>query len=165
MSIGSSHIFWTYCLHWGSIFFGFLLPPTMQFYGSPLHKSIFSFNYSLLFPPLSSSSSTLPLCIFSLPEQDISTCIKSRCKDFLKYTNWKLLLPHLLANELLDSDITDVLISNYQTNQEKGLKFYLSVLPSKGHTAYSRFYQCLLQEEEHSGHRTLLELLDNFNKT
>ena len=114
-------------------------------------------------PPLfyASSSAFSPV----IPEQDISTCIKTRCKDFLKYTNWKLLLPHLHANELLDSDITDVLMSNYQTNRDKGLVFYLSVLPSKGHTAYSRFYQCLLEEEEHSGHRTLLELLDDFNKT
>lgn len=88
-------------------------------------------------------------------------CIKTRCNDFLNYTNWKLLLPHLMANELLDRDITEVLMNNYMTNLDKGLKFYLSVLPSKGNTAYSRFYQCVSEEEEHSGHRTLLELMDN----
>jgi hypothetical protein len=87
-------------------------------------------------------------------------CIKAHCNDFLNYTNWKLLLPYLMAKELLDRDITDILMNEYRTNLDKGLKFYLSTLPSKGSTAYSRFYQCLLEEEEHSGHRTLLELLN-----
>ncbi len=102
----------------------------------------------------------------SLPaEADIKACIVANCKDFLNYSNWKLILPCLMAKDLLDSDICEILMSNSRTNLDKGLTFYLSVLPSKGKTAYSRFYQCILEEEEHSGHRTLLELMDNFKKT
>lgn len=67
-----------------------------------------------------------------------------------------------MANELLDSHISGVLMSNYLTDHEKGLEFYVKVLPSKGNTAYSRFYDCIAREKEHIGHRTLLELMNNY---
>lgn len=96
------------------------------------------------------------------PEETVSQCIKKHCKDFLLYTNWKVLIPHLMANELLDSHISEVLMSNYRTDHEKGLEFYVKVLPSKGNTAYSRFYDCIAKENEHIGHRTLLELMNSY---
>lgn len=74
-----------------------------------------------------------------------------------------MLLPHLAAKKLLDRDLSEILMSNSSTTRDKGLKFYLSALPSKGSTAYTRFYDCILQEDEHSGHRTLLELMNTFN--
>ena len=92
-------------------------------------------------------------------------CIEAHCNEFVNYTNWKTLLPHLMSKKLLDREISEILMSNYHTNLDKGLKFYLTVLPSKGSTAYSRFYSCIAEEEDHSGHRTLLELMDSFRRT
>ncbi len=69
-----------------------------------------------------------------------------------------------MAQELLDQHITGILMNNYLTDHDKGLEFYLKVLPTKGSSAYSMFYDCIAQEDEHSGHRTLLELIDNFGK-
>ena len=91
-------------------------------------------------------------------------CIDAHLDDFLSYTNWKLLFSKLWSKKLLDREISEILRSDFRTNLDKGLEFYSSVFPSKGDTAYRRFYQCVLEEEEHIGHRTLLELMDNFSK-
>ena len=91
----------------------------------------------------------------------IKSCIKSPCQKFILYTNWIVLIPILLGAELLDEHTTELLLKQSTTAQEKGLEFYLRVLPSKGSTAYSRFYDCIAQEKEHSGHKSLLELMES----
>lgn len=73
-----------------------------------------------------------------------------------------MLLPYLVSKKLLDPEISEILMSSNLTNYDKGLRFYVSVLPSKGNTAYSRFYHCIAHENQHIGHRTLLELMDKF---
>lgn len=70
-----------------------------------------------------------------------------------------------MREELLDQHTTELLTNVHTTNRDKGLEFYCNVLPTKGSTAYSRFYISLAQEKEHVGHRTLLELLDSHETT
>ena len=104
------------------------------------------------------------LCLFFPPsfysEKSIEDCIKKNCNDFVKYTNWQMLLPYLFSNELLDEHSSELLRNDLTTNHHKGLTFYLEILPSKGKTAYTRFYDCIAKEDQHSGHKTLLELMN-----
>ena len=93
-------------------------------------------------------------------ERQIMACIDANCNDFVNYTNWNSLVPYLVSKDLLDKENCEFLTSHFRNSREKGLKFYLEILPSKGSTAYSRFYSCIAEEDEHSGHTSLLELLD-----
>ena len=73
--------------------------------------------------------------------------------------NWKVLLPSLEAQNLLDDDSTHYLLNPDKSHRDKGLYYLLQVLPSKGHDAYTRFYYCIAEEVEHSGQLSLLQIL------
>ena len=100
---------------------------------------------------------TYGLCVS--PEQKIQEIIKFYCNQFVQYSNWATLLPLLEKFSLLDPVTKDKLMNPLITNHEKGLYFYLKALPSQGKLAYTTFYNCLMQEKEHSGHKTLQEYL------
>lgn len=46
------------------------------------------------------------------------------------------------------------------TKEEKARFFYIDVLDTKGEKAYTLLNHCLKLEEDHLGHRDLVELLD-----
>jgi len=73
-------------------------------------------------------------------------------------TNWKLLLPHLVSAGLSDMATNDYLLNETRTDHDKGMHFYLKVLPSKGPGAYTKpeFHRCLCDEKEHLGYQSLL---------
>jgi len=97
-------------------------------------------------------------------EEAIKQCIEKHSAHFLQYTNWTCLFPYLMSNQLVDRCAVEVLNSDRITTFDKGIKFYYEVLPSKGNTAYSRYYNSVAQEHDHIGHQTLLELLDDFGR-
>ena len=94
---------------------------------------------------------------FVYPEEEIKATIREHCHEFVKYINWQSLLPFLESRNLLDPDSTFHLSHAHKSDQEKGNYFLLQVLPTKGRDAYQRFYSCIAQEKEHSGHTSLLE--------
>ena len=46
------------------------------------------------------------------------------------------------------------------TSEEKARYFYLEVLDTKGSKAYTLLHHCLKLEQEHLGHKDLVEILD-----
>ena len=87
--------------------------------------------------------------------------MKHKLPKFIALTNWKFLLPHLVSVDLSDIATTDYLLNENRTDHDKGVHFYLRVLPSKGPDAYTRFHRCLRDEKEHLGHQSLLQICDN----
>lgn len=92
-------------------------------------------------------------------EQYIKDIVTKYCDDFVKYSNWSTLLPHLESGHMLDPVTKHKLMNSQLSDHEKGLHFYLTILPSQGNNAYTAFYDCLMKETEHSGHETLKEYL------
>ena len=84
--------------------------------------------------------------------------VSTHLPDFIEHTNWSCLIPHLVAKEMLTPSEVQQLL-NEQNTREKGINFYLRILPAKGDDSYLRFYECLMAEGEHLGHRTLQHLL------
>ena len=84
--------------------------------------------------------------------------MKQNLPKFIELTNWKFLLPHLVSVDLSDRATTHYLVTENNTHQDKGVHFYLEILPSKGPDAYTRLYKCLCDEKEHLGHQSLLEI-------
>ena len=94
-------------------------------------------------------------------DERLQSKVKQNLPKFIELTNWKFLLPHLVSVDLSDRATTDYLLNENRTHQDKGVHFYLKVLPSKGPGTYTRFYKCLRGEKEHSGHKSLLQICDN----
>ena len=86
--------------------------------------------------------------------------MKCSLPKFIQRTNWKLIVPHLVSVDLSDMATTDYLLNETRTDHDKGVHFYLRVLPFKGNDAYCRFYKCLCDEKEHLGHKSLLQILN-----
>ena len=63
-----------------------------------------------------------------------------------------------MAKEVLAGPEVEQLL-NEQSTQEKGINFYLRILPAKGNDSYLRFHECLMAEDKHLGHKTLQQLL------
>ena len=84
--------------------------------------------------------------------------VTAHLPDFIQHTNWSYLIPHLVAKDMLTGPEVEQLL-NEPNDREKGINFYLRILPSKGNDAYLRFHECLMAEDEHLGHRTLQTLL------
>ena len=79
--------------------------------------------------------------------------------EFIELTNSEYLVPRLVSLGLLDPAATEYLLNENRTEHQKGVYFYLKVLPSKGPDAYTRLYKCLCGEQKHLGHQTLLKYL------
>ena len=94
-------------------------------------------------------------------EERLQSRVKQNLPKFIELTNWKFLLPHLVSVDLSDRATTEFLLNENRTHQDKGVQFYLNVLPSKGPGTYTRFYTCLRGEKEHSGHKSLLRICDS----
>ena len=99
-----------------------------------------------------------------IAEEELRSKVKDNLPTFIRQTNWTFLLPHLVSVDLSDSVATDYLLSESKSHQEKGVHFYLRVLPSKGPDAYTRFHRCLCDEKEHLGHQSLQQLLQSCDK-
>ena len=97
--------------------------------------------------------------IFSA-ENEIRVVVKKHCKDFVRHMNWVTILPTLESENLLDSHSAEFLMNMNTTSQLKGNFFFLSLLPSNGPDAYTRFYKCLADQHvhEHAGHKYLFDL-------
>lgn len=79
---------------------------------------------------------------------------------FVRLTNWNSLYAHLVSKRLLDVCMREYMLS-IATQQQKGNKFYGEYLPSHGGHGYQRLLECLKEEVEHSGHATLVTLLED----
>ena len=80
---------------------------------------------------------------------------------FVRLTNWSCLYAHLVAKKLLDSHMREYMLGTATTQHQKGNKFYGEYLPSHGKLGYQRLLECLKEEEEHSGHKRLVEILES----
>lgn len=109
------------------------------------------------------SHNNMHSCVFHFSEEELKKRLTSQVPKFIKHTNWNYLVPHLVAKGLLDGSNTEKLLSESRTEHEKGVLFYLRVLPYNGEDAYTTFYKCLQEETEHFGHLSLLKLLQNIN--
>ena len=81
---------------------------------------------------------------------------KQHCRVIMRNLNMRVLLPHLIENNLLTQEEYQELNCN-KVSPERD--FLLSVLPRKGKNAFTAFLNCLKAEEEHMGHQELVELL------
>ena len=93
-----------------------------------------------------------------IAEDELRSKVQGKLPTFVRQTNWTFLLPHLVSVGLSDSATNDYLLNEHKSHQEKGVHFYLRVLPSKGPDAYTRFHRCLCDEKEHLGHQSLLQI-------
>ena len=87
--------------------------------------------------------------------------MKAKLPEIIELTNLECLLPHLVSVDLLDPAATDYLLNETRTEHQKGVYFYLKVLPSKGPDAYTMFYKCLCNEKKHSGHQSVVQMCNN----
>ena len=94
-----------------------------------------------------------------IAEEELRCRVTRSLPEFIELTNWEYLAPHLVSVDLLDPAATDYLLNETRTEHQKGVYFYLKVLPSKGPDAYTRLYKCLCDEKKHSGHKSLLHFL------
>ena len=69
-----------------------------------------------------------------------------------------ILHPHLTKCGLLTTNDVDVLTKSELTRQDS-IKKFLSILKTKGNTAFSLFTQALYDEREHLGHASLYKVL------
>ena len=97
-----------------------------------------------------------------ITEEKLMSRVKDNQPSYIAQTNWKLLLPHLVSAGLSDRATNEYLLNEIRTDHDKGMHFYLKVLPSKGPGAYTKFHRCLCDEKEHSGHQSLLQLSSAF---
>ena len=79
---------------------------------------------------------------------------------FVRLTNWNSLYAYLVSKQLLDLHMREYMLSSAATQQQKGNKFYGEYLPSHGNHGYQRLLECLKEEAEHTGHVTLVRLLE-----
>ena len=98
---------------------------------------------------------------FFIAEEELRQRVKCSLPEFIELTNWEYLVPHLVSVDLSDPATTDNLLNETRTEHQKGVYFYLKVLPSKGPDAYTRFYKCLCDEKNHSGHKSLVQICNN----
>lgn len=83
-----------------------------------------------------------------------------RCElpAFVHNTDFNSLAAHLISKKLLQS-CEYTTLKTMPTVREKGLHFYIEILPHKGRHAYRKLYKCLKDVPEHLGHRDLLKIL------
>lgn len=83
-----------------------------------------------------------------------------RCElpTFVHNTDFNSLAAHLISKKLLQS-CEYTTLKTMPTVTEKGLHFYIEILPHKGRHAYRQLYKCLRDVPEHLGHSDLLEIL------
>ena len=55
----------------------------------------------------------------------------------------------------------EYMLSTTTTQHEKGNKFYGEYLPSHGELGYQRLLECLKEEQDHTGHETLVKILED----
>ena len=79
--------------------------------------------------------------------------------DIINSINMDMLLPHLIEKNLLTKSEYHELRTCSPWKQ--GEHFVLKVLPTKGEKGFKRFMECLEEEDEHSGHQDLFQLLEN----
>ena len=94
-----------------------------------------------------------------LQENRLREIVDDNMPKFVRYTNWGCLYAHLISNRLLDPDMREFMNST-ASNQQKGNRFFGECLPSQGGLGYHRLLQCYKEEKEHSGHKSLVELLE-----
>ena len=98
---------------------------------------------------------------FLIAEEELRSRVKRKLPEFIELTNWEYLVPHLVSVDLSDPATTDYLLNETRTEHQKGVYFYVKVLPSKGPDAYTQFYKCLCDEKKHSGHKSLVQICNN----
>ena len=70
------------------------------------------------------------LCkLFFIAEEELRLRVKCSLPEFIELTNWEYLVPHLVSVDLSDPATTDYLLNETRTEHQKGVYFYLKVLP------------------------------------
>ncbi len=73
--------------------------------------------------------------------------------------NFKVLLAHLIELSLVHMSEAEFLNSQGPTSMDKANKFLFEILGSKGTKAYRCFYYALKQEDQHKGHKELVDIM------
>ena len=79
--------------------------------------------------------------------------------DLVATLNLSYLLPHLTQCGLITSHEEDLLTKLESTSRESAIKKFLSILKTKGQTAFSIFTTALRNERKHLGHESLYKVL------
>ena len=82
--------------------------------------------------------------------------------DLIRTLDLSYLMPYLTKSRLLSSNDADALTKSELTRQDS-IKKFLSILKTKGQTAFSLFMNALRDEKEHLGHASLHRMLSNAN--
>ena len=96
-----------------------------------------------------------------LIEDAIKAAIKTKPDAFTNWINWDQLAMGLEKHELLDRDSREKMFSSHSAMpcSRKTHYFLYELLPSKGSSAYTRFFRALNEEQEHLGHKELVKLI------
>lgn len=84
--------------------------------------------------------------------------------DLIRTLDLSYLLPYLTKCRLLSSNDADALTKSELTRQDS-IKRFLSILKTKGHTAFHLFMDALFNEKEHLGHASLYRMFINASGT
>ena len=79
--------------------------------------------------------------------------------DLMTTLDLSYLLPHLIKCGLLTSNDEDLLTKQESVTREGAIKKFLSILKTKGQTAFTLFTKALHNERKHLGHESLYKVL------
>ena len=129
---------------------------------SILHITLTSSGESQSQPAKSSHSTAKSSHSISLTAEHeciLKKAVVNKTHLFTERTNFVSLVPHLFEKKLLHSGECEDL-EKLPSHQEKANHFYTIILPRKGARAYRRLYKCLKGENQHLGHKDLVEVLE-----
>ena len=78
--------------------------------------------------------------------------------EIIQSLNMEMLAPHLTEKNLLTMSEYQELLGR-SSSRKRSEHFVVNVLPTKGKDGFERFLECLKDENEHSGHQYLFQLL------
>lgn len=90
----------------------------------------------------------------------IANIIRRSMEEFVRSTDLESLYTHLYAKELLSHKDMEY-IEGIKSSRGKKNYFYMFLLNTKGRGAYQKLFDCLKAEQQHSGHRDLVAIIES----
>ncbi len=89
----------------------------------------------------------------------IEGIVKGNMEFFVRFTDLNVLYPHIRSTELISTDEL-MYLQTIKNNRFRNETFYMFFLINKGAGAYSKLFECLKNENEHSEHKDLVAIID-----
>ena len=89
----------------------------------------------------------------------IASTVRENIREFLRSTDLESLKCHLCEKGILSHrDIESIECMN--SSRKKNEFFYMHILDTKGLNVYQKLFDCLKEEQQHSGHRDLVAIIE-----